>query len=114
MPTGARTSFHSRHAAWHALQPIHFDTSISLAIGVSWRIGAGTDEADRRMRSASPKSGATSEVPGLGNSNSNAIATSLRHRSGCDGFDVDEERLVFGRLNIGVTDKGRERIGAKA
>ena len=30
-PTSSRRSFHSMHAVWQALQPMHFDTSISLA-----------------------------------------------------------------------------------
>src|ERR1700737_3045588 len=30
-PTSSRRSFHSMHAVWHALQPMHFDTSISFA-----------------------------------------------------------------------------------
>jgi hypothetical protein len=33
---------------------MHFDTSISFDTGSSWRAGAGTDDADRRMRSCSP------------------------------------------------------------
>jgi len=35
-------SFHSTQADWHALQPMHFDASISLATLVSCRSGAGT------------------------------------------------------------------------
>src|SRR5690554_1307298 len=35
-------SFHSIQAVWHALQPMHLDTSISLATLVSWRAGCGT------------------------------------------------------------------------
>src|SRR5262249_44496184 len=76
VPTGGRKSFHSRQAAWHALQPMHFDTSMSLATGVSWRAGGGTDEADRRIRSASPRLTVGFFVFGLGSSNSNAIAPS--------------------------------------
>src|SRR5205085_5510387 len=37
----------------------------------------------------------------------------LRYRPG-DGLDVDEERLVFRRLDVGVADKGGEHVGAKA
>ena len=76
-PTSARLSFHSRHADWQALQPMHFDTSISFATGVSLRAGAGTDEAERRTRSASLRSTFGFCVFGLGSSNSNAMASSL-------------------------------------
>src|SRR5215471_3010664 len=51
-PTGSRRSFHSRQAAWHALQPMHFDTSISLATLVSSLAGGSTLEAERATRSA--------------------------------------------------------------
>src|SRR6202035_2997107 len=106
----ARLSFHSRHAAWQALQPMHFETSISLATGVSWRAGVGTEEAERRTRSASLRFVVGFTVFGLGSSNSNnAMASSLRHRSRRDGLDVDQERLQFRRLGIGVADIGRQR-----
>src|ERR1700680_2725778 len=108
-----RLSFHSRHAAWQALQPMHFDTSISLATDVSRRAGAGTDEAERRTRSASLRSVVGFTVFGLGSSNSNAMASSLRHRSRRDGLDVHQERLELRRLGIGVADIGRQRIGPK-
>src|SRR5574343_1085875 len=37
-PTSSRTSFHSWHADWQALQPVHLVTSIRLAtsIGSRW------------------------------------------------------------------------------
>jgi hypothetical protein len=35
-------SFHSMQADWQALQPMHFDTSISLATSVRRRSGCGT------------------------------------------------------------------------
>src|SRR5580692_9732581 len=107
----ARLSFHSRHAAWQALQPMHFETSISLATGVSCRAGAGTEEAERRTRSASLRFVVGFTVFGLGSSNSNAMASSLRHRSGRDGLDVDQERLELRRFGIGVADIWGERIG---
>src|SRR5664279_273410 len=69
-------SFHSRQADWHALQPMHFDTSMSFATEVSFFTGSGTDEADRRTRSASPKAIFGSLVFGLGSSNSNAMVPS--------------------------------------
>src|SRR4029077_17866038 len=37
----------------------------------------------------------------------------LRHRPG-DGLDVDQERLVFRRLDVGVADIGRQRVRAEA
>src|SRR5471030_1496376 len=106
-------SFHSRQAAWHALQPMHFDTSMSLATSVSLRDGSGTEDAERRTRSASPNIVFGSLVLGLGSSNSNDMIPSLRHRSG-DGLDIDQPRLVLRRLRIGVADKGRQRIRPEA
>src|SRR6202035_3913261 len=55
-------------------------------------------------------------VFGLGSSNSNgtyAMASSLRHRPGLDGLDVDQERLELRRFGIGVAHIGGERIGPK-
>src|ERR1700722_6243196 len=41
------------------------------------------------------------------------MASSLRHRSGRDGLDVDQERLELRRLGIGIADIGRQRIRAE-
>src|SRR5262250_2724854 len=51
-PTGSRMSFHSRHADWQALQPMHFDVSISFTTSVE-RLGSGVvvTVAERRMTS---------------------------------------------------------------
>jgi hypothetical protein len=45
-------SFHSRHADWQALQPIHFDVSISFTTSTP-RLGCGVavTVAERRMTS---------------------------------------------------------------
>jgi len=45
-------SFHSRHADWQALQPMHFDVSISFTTSTP-RLGSGVvvTVAERRMTS---------------------------------------------------------------
>ena len=53
------------------------DVSISFATGVSCRLGGGTDDADRLIRSASPRFVLTFCVDGLGSSKLNAMAPSL-------------------------------------
>src|SRR4051812_28011587 len=102
-----RMSFHSRHATWQALQPMHFEVSMSFATSV-WRVAGGVIvEAERRMRSFSPNICLISVTGGLGSSNSNAMIASLHHRSG-NGLDIDQKRLVLRRLDVGVADIGRE------
>src|SRR6476469_9752139 len=64
-PTGSRMSFHSRHADWQALQPLHLEASISLATSVYRCAGGVTVEAERRIRSVSPNFGAALWVDGL-------------------------------------------------
>src|ERR1700688_1005484 len=106
--------FHSMQADWHALQPMHFDTSISLATGVNSRSGGGRcSVAERRTRSPGPRFSTKPSVGGLliavrGLSN---ILVPHRWRR---RLDVHQERLVFGRLDIGVTDEGRERVRGEA
>src|SRR3954471_23482432 len=39
--TSGLVSFHSTQADWQALQPMHFETSISLATGSNCRVGGG-------------------------------------------------------------------------
>jgi hypothetical protein len=41
MPTSSRRSFHSRQAAWQALQPMQRETSMSLAISTASRTLGG-------------------------------------------------------------------------
>src|SRR5881394_628121 len=102
-------SFHSRQATWQALQPMHFEVSMSFATSV-WRVAGGVMvDAERRRRSPSPKTAWVSATGGLGSSNSNAIIASLCHRSG-NRLDVDQKRLVLRRLDVGVADIGRERV----
>ena len=44
----SRRSFHSSQADWQALQPMHFDTSMSLATSTWRRISGGVSvEAER-------------------------------------------------------------------
>src|SRR5450631_3650694 len=40
-PTVSRMSFHSLHATWQALQPMHLETSMSLATSVVLRSDGG-------------------------------------------------------------------------
>src|SRR5579871_3401636 len=96
-------------ADWHALQPMHFETSMSLATSVCLCAGGVTRDADRRITSCSPNFGGTGLVVGFGNGGNIDLASS-RHRP-CGGLDVDQERLEFRRLDIGVADERREHIG---
>ena len=55
VPTSSRRSFHSMHAVWHALQPMHFDTSISFAtlpVTGSRTVGGGIVVAETRLISS--------------------------------------------------------------
>jgi hypothetical protein len=49
-PTSSRRSFHSSHAAWQALQPMHFDTSMSLATSIWARMAGGWSVEAERCR----------------------------------------------------------------
>src|SRR5690606_29834235 len=52
VPTSSRRSFHSMQAVWQALQPMHLETSISLATSpecVSRTLGEGVVVAERRL-----------------------------------------------------------------
>src|SRR5690606_2799015 len=52
VPTSSRRSFHSMQAVWQALQPMHLETSISLATSplcASRWLGAGVVVAERRL-----------------------------------------------------------------
>ena len=92
---------------------MHFDTSISLATGVSRRCGGGTLEAERRTRSALAELGG----PGVDRDVGKRMETSfvLPHATGAgDGLDIDQERLVLRRLDVGVADEGRQRVRAEA
>src|SRR5206468_12803517 len=51
-PTSSRRSFHSMQAVWQALQPMHFETSISLAtepVTGLRAVGGGVVVADTRL-----------------------------------------------------------------
>src|SRR5262245_44625132 len=108
MPTSSRRSFHSRHAVWHALQPMHFDTSISLATSVCRCAGGVIEEAERRIRSLSPNFGGTAWVVGFGIAG-NMVHLPLCHRPG-DGLDIDQEGLELRRLRVGVADRRRQHV----
>src|SRR5271168_2774682 len=114
-------------ADWQALQPMHFDTSISLATGVSCRVGGGSDAvAERRTRSCTPRFTTKPSVGGFfeaalgfvayGFSNiSDLIPVLCRilRRRRCR-LDVHEKRLELRRLGIGIADEGRQRIRSPA
>ena len=103
---------------WQALQPMHFETSISLATGVSCRAGGGTRRGRPADEIAPRTEGCVLTVSAVvagweaRDAKCHALA-SLCHRPG-NGLDIDQERLVFRRLDIGVTDIGRERVRAEA
>src|SRR5262249_57739910 len=93
-------SFHSRQATWQALQPMHFEVSMSFATSV-WRCAGGVMvDAERRMRSCSPNLGGTGLVVGFG-SGGNIVRLPSSHRPG-NGLDIDQERLEFRRVGVGV------------
>src|SRR5215471_1621538 len=74
-PTVSRRSFQFMHATWQALQPMHFDSSISFATcGCSRTCGAGVVWPERALMSSDCRE---------------AMASPLCF------FDVDDERLVF-------------------
>src|SRR5215470_14104467 len=108
MPTSSRRSFHSRHAVWHALQPMHFDTSISLATSVCRLAGGVMVEAERRIRSCSPNLAGVAWVVGFG-IGGNMARPPLCHRPSA-GLDIDQECLVLRRLRVRVAYGRRQRV----
>src|SRR5215831_2081412 len=53
VPTTSRTSFHSPHATWQALQPMHFEMSISFDTSTASRtLGGCTVVAERCLMSS--------------------------------------------------------------
>src|ERR1700712_3172851 len=90
-PTSSRRSFHSMQAVWQALQPMHFETSISFAtvpVTGSRTCGGGVVVAETRLIS----------------SDCSAISYPL-----CL-LDLDQERLEFRCLRIPVAHGRRQRI----
>jgi len=52
VPTSSRRSFHSEHATWQALQPMHLEVSISFATSPISRIdGRSVVVAERAITS---------------------------------------------------------------
>src|SRR5262245_59750700 len=82
------------HATWQALQPMHLDSSISLA---TWGVDRTWDEGVVVAERATTFWGL---VP--------AMVAPLRL------LDVDEERLELRRLRVGVADVRRQRVGQVA
>src|SRR5262245_65424224 len=91
-PTSSRRSFQFMHATWQALQPMHLDSSISLATWGELRTcGGGVVVAERATTF-------WGLVP--------AMVLCL--------LDVDEERLELRRLRVGVDDERGQCIGQVA
>src|SRR5690554_7887533 len=93
-PIGSRRSFHSMHATWQALQPMHLVVSISLA-------------------TPPPEAGSSRAVGGC-----TVVAETRRMSSDCSAMagllcllDVDEERFELRRVRVAVADRWRERVG---
>src|SRR5215470_5596129 len=103
-------------ADWQALQPMHFETSISLATGVSWRSGGGRSlVAERRIMSAAVKLVTKSAVGGLLTAVVGPFPSAmsdLRRPGG--GLDVHEERLEFRGLAVRVADERCEGVRSPA
>src|SRR5512137_433565 len=92
-PTSSRVSFHSMHATWQALQPMHLEMSISLATSGVWRwLGEGVVVAERRMMSRD--------------------CSAMFHLLCL--LDVDQERLELRGLGIGVSHERSQGVGQEA
>src|SRR6266404_646830 len=108
-------SFHSMQADWQALQPMHLETSISFATGVSCRAGGGRSSlAERLITSLAPKLFTKPSVGGLLTA-VRGLSNIIRppHRPG-GRFDIHQEGLVFRCIDIRVADKRGERIRTEA
>src|SRR5574342_461024 len=96
MPTSSRMSFHSMHATWQALHPMHFETSMSFAtFAVSRTPGAGEVEAERRVTSRDWRAMAC--LLSLGHARRSLL-------------DVHEERLELRGLDVGIADERGEGV----
>src|SRR5512135_920173 len=89
VPISSRRSFHCMHATWQALQPMHFEMSISLATGASAprTCGAAVVVAERFWISSDC-----------------IVCPPLRL------LDVDQERLELRRLRVRVGDVRRQVV----
>src|SRR4051794_6126549 len=97
-------------AAWQALQPMHLVTSISFAISVCRSAGGVTVEAERRIRSFSPNFGELGAIAGFG-IGGNMVLSPLRNRRPGRRLEIDQKRLEFRRLDIGIADERRQCVG---
>src|SRR5246127_2903442 len=92
VPISSRRSFHSMHATWQALQPMHLVVSMSLATLPVYdcrTLGSGMVVAERRTMSRDCR----------------AIVLPL------DLLDLDQEGLELRRLRVAIADKRRQRVG---
>src|SRR6185369_11830691 len=88
--------FHSRHATWHALQPMHFETSMSFDTGVSCFTGGEIFDADRLTRSSSPNATFTFVVGAGGRTYSKlAIVPSLPYATGPEMGSISTRNALY-------------------
>src|SRR5215510_3053095 len=101
-------SFHSMQADWQALQPMHFETSISLATGVSCRSGGGRSlVAERRIRSAAVKLLTKPSEGGLLTAVVGPFPSAISDLRRPGGWlDIHQESLELRRIGVGVADEG--------
>src|SRR5690606_7907009 len=106
---------HSAQADWQALQPMHFDTSMSFATSV-WRSAGGvTFDADRLMRSLSPKRGCCGVTSGLGtggNISNPSYATGALERSILTRNALNSGVSMFASPTKGVSELGPKPLRA--
>src|SRR5450755_892970 len=112
----SRRSFHCMQATWQALQPMHELTSMSLATSGWWRAsGEGVVVADR---SAMSRDWSDDMVRSPAGPSRRRPRPPRGAANGCEApsgswsrlLDVDDERLVFRRLRVGVADDRRQRV----
>src|SRR5450830_163940 len=96
VPTSSRRSFHSMQAVWQALQPMHLETSISLATSPACAeraLGEGVVVAERRLISRD----CNDDIRGSSNL-----------------LDLDQEGLELGGEAVAVPHERRQRVGQEA
>src|SRR5262245_8165175 len=114
-PTSSRRSFQFMHATWQALQPMHLDSSISLAIcgdERTWDEGVVVAERATTFWGLVPamvvslrRAASRRLKPPRGAANKVSVGASCSCL-----LDVDEERLELRRLRVGVADERSQCI----
>src|SRR6218665_1237847 len=88
-------SFHSEQAVWQALQPMHLETSMSLA--------------------TSPEAGARTLGGGVGGAEGRLMSRDCDDMAApSDLLDLDQEGLEFGRVRVAVAHEGCQVVGDEA